>query len=110
MTNLQLILLIIQIIVVLIMICLVLLQKSGNNSLSGIGASGGVNSAISSKAGNAALTKSIMILVAIFMTNCLILATITARSSDSSMLKIDQAIEQQEKEQNNKLKIPDIDE
>jgi len=106
MTNLQLILLTIQIIVVLIMIILVLLQKSGNNSLSGIGASGGVNSAISSKAGNAALTKTIMILVAIFMGNCLILATITTRSTDSSMLKIEKAIE--EKEQNKKLTIPDI--
>ncbi|MGA0411837.1 MAG: preprotein translocase subunit SecG, partial [Candidatus Puniceispirillales bacterium] len=75
MTNLQLILLITQIIIVSIMIILVLLQKSGNNSLSGIGASGGVNTAISSKAANATITKIIMTLVAIFMGNCLILAT-----------------------------------
>jgi protein translocase SecG subunit len=88
------------------MIILVLLQKSGNNSLSGIGASGGVNTAISSKAANATITKTIMILVAIFMGNCLILATITARSTDSSMLQIDKAIE--EKEENKKLIIPDI--
>ena len=88
------------------MIVLVLVQKSGNSSLNGIGASGGVNSAISSKAGNAALTKSIMILVAIFMGNCLILATITARSTDSSLSEIEKAIE--EKEENKKLQIPNI--
>jgi protein translocase SecG subunit len=88
------------------MIILVLTQKSGNNSLSGIGASGGVNSAISSKAGNAILTKSIMILVAIFMGNCLILATITARSEAPSMSKIEKILEEEQK--NKKLQIPDI--
>jgi preprotein translocase subunit SecG len=106
MTNLQLILLIIQIIVVSFMIILVLIQKSGNNSLSGIGASGGVNSAISSKAGNAALTKSIMVLVAIFMGNSLVLATITARSTDSSISKIEKVIEEQKKA--NTLRTPNI--
>ena len=47
-----------------------------------------------------------LILVAIFMGNCLILATITARSTDSSLSKIEKAIE--EKEENKKLQIPNI--
>ena len=106
MTNLQLVLLVAQIIIVSLMIILVLLQKSGNNSLSGIGASGGVNSAISSKAGNAAMTKTIMILVAIFMTNCLILATISARSHNDTNMQIDQLLEE---ENSKKLKVPDIE-
>ena len=88
------------------MIILVLVQKSGNNSLSGIGASGGVNSAISSKAGNAAVTKSIMVLVAIFMGNSLILATITARSADSLYLKLRRLLKSKKKA--NTLQTPNI--
>jgi preprotein translocase subunit SecG len=97
MENLQLFLLIFQVIVAVVMIILVLLQKSDGDSLSGIGGgSGGLNSAISSKATNKALSKATMILVGIFMLNCLILASISNASNKAVKSDLEKAIQEQE--------------
>jgi preprotein translocase subunit SecG len=99
MENLQLFLLILQVVIAVVMIILVLLQKSDGDSLSGIGGgSGGLNSAMSSKASANALTKITMILIGIFMLNCLILASLSNSSRKAIEKELDQVIQQQESE------------
>lgn len=98
MENLQVFLLILQVVVAVLMIGLVLLQKSDGDSLSGIGGgSGGLNSVMSSKSSANFLTKLTMILVGIFMLNCLVLALISSKINNSNHLEIDRVIEQQNK-------------
>ena len=99
MENLQLFLLILQVVIAVVMIILVLLQKSDGDSLSGIGGgSGGLNSVMSSKASANALTKITMILIGIFMLNCLILASLSNSSRKAIEKELDQVIQQQESE------------
>ena len=105
MDNFQLFLLILQVVIAVIMIILVLLQKSDGDSLGGIGGgSGGLNSAISSKATANILSKITMILVAIFMFNCLLLASLSKSSNNKVASELDQIIE----EQNSKVKTPKV--
>lgn len=99
MENLQLFLLIFQVVIAVVMIILVLLQKSDGDSLSGIGGgSGGMNSVMSSKASANALTKITMILIGIFMLNCLVLASLSNSSKKAIQKELDQVIQQQEAE------------
>ncbi len=99
MENLQLFLLILQVVIAVAMIILVLLQKSDGDSLSGIGGgSGGLNSVISSKASANILTKITMVLIGIFMLNCLILASLSNSSKKAIQKELDQVIQQQESE------------
>lgn len=96
MENFQLFLLILQVIIAIVMIILVLLQKSDGDSLSGIGGgSGGLNSVISGKASANILSKTTMVLIGIFMLNCLILASI----SNSGNKAIDKDLQEVVKEQ-----------
>lgn len=110
MENLQLFLLIFQVIVAVVMIILVLLQKSDGDSLSGIGGgSGGLNSAISSKATANALNKATMILVGIFMLNCLILASLSNASNKAVKSDLEKVIQEQEGgESNEKNSAPAV--
>jgi len=97
MEGLQLFLLILQIIIAIVLIILVLLQKSDGDSLSGIGGgSGGLNSVVSGKATASILSKITMILIGIFMLNCLILASLSNVKSKA----ISQDLERISKEQN----------
>jgi preprotein translocase subunit SecG len=97
MEKLQLFLLIFQVIIAVIMIILVLLQKSDGDSLSGIGGgSGGLNSVISSRASANLLTKTTMVLIAIFMANCLLLALLSKNSQKSLLSDIDKIVKEQE--------------
>jgi preprotein translocase subunit SecG len=105
MENLQLSLLILQVIVAVVMILLVLLQKSDGDALKGIGGgSGGLNSVISSKSSANILSKITMVLVAIFMVNCLILAGLSGHSKKIVASDLNKAIQEQEKES----LIPDV--
>lgn len=98
MENLQLFLLVLQVIIAVVMIILVLLQKSDGDSLSGIGGgSGGLNSVISGKTSANILTKTTMILIGIFMLNCLVLASLSNVANKSIKEDLKKAIEQQEK-------------
>ena len=99
MEKLQVFLLVIQVIVALLMIFAILIQKSSGDSLSGIGGgSGGANSVISSKASANFITKTTMVLVAMFMINCLILALISSKTGHNNNLEIDKIIEQRAKD------------
>lgn len=105
MENLQLFLLIFQIFIALTMIILVLLQKSDGDSLSGIGGgSGGLSSVMSSKASANFLTKATMVLVAIFMLNCLILASISNDGNKKASSELEKVIE----EKNKAIKAPEV--
>ncbi len=96
MENLQLFLLVLQVIVAVVLIILVLLQKSDGDSLSGIGGgSGGLNSAISRRSAANILSKSTMVLIAVFMLNCLILAAISRSDNKKVSDELNQAIEQE---------------
>lgn len=112
MSNLQTFLLVSQIIVAVLLVIIVLLQKNDNDSLSGIGGSGGLNSVISSKSSANVLTKTTMFLVALFMINCLVLATISNNSQKQIQEELNRVAEEQYKnnpaETNNKPAIPDI--
>jgi preprotein translocase subunit SecG len=99
MENFQLFLLVLQVIIAVAMIILVLLQKSDGDSLSGIGGgSGGLNSVMSGKATANVLSKTTMILIGIFMLNCLILASISNASNKAIANDLNKIIEQQEKD------------
>ena len=98
MEKFQLFLLILQLVVAFILIILVLLQKSDGDSLSGIGGgSGGLNSVMSSKASANLLTKITMILIGVFMLNCLVLASLSNNAKKAIQSDLDKVIEEQEK-------------
>lgn len=97
MENLQLFLLILQVIIAVVLIVLVLLQKSDGDSLSGIGGgSGGLNSVMSGRATANVLSKTTMILIGIFMLNCLVLASLSNAGNKAIEKDLNQIIEQQE--------------
>jgi len=96
MEGLQLFLLILQIIIAVILVILVLLQKSDGDSLSGIGSgSGGLNSVVSSKATASILSKATMILIGIFMLNCLILASLSNVKSKAIERDLEKIVKEQ---------------
>jgi preprotein translocase subunit SecG len=96
MEGLQLFLLIFQIIIAVILVILVLLQKSDGDSLSGIGSgSGGLNSVVSSKATASILSKSTMVLIGIFMLNCLILASLSNVKSKAIEKDLEKIVKEQ---------------
>lgn len=108
MENIQLFLLILQVIIAVILIILVLLQKSDGDSLGGIsGGSGGLNSVISSKASANILSKTTMILIAVFMLNCLILATLSNSQNKAVKSELEQIIQEQESSKE-KTKTPSV--
>lgn len=97
MENFQLFLLILQVVIAVVMIILVLLQKSDGDSLGGIGGgSGGLNSIISSKASANILSKTTMVLIGVFMLNCLILASLSNSASKSIEKDLNKIIQEQE--------------
>lgn len=117
MEKLQLFLLIMQVVIAVVMIILVLLQKSDGDSLSGIGGgSGGANSIISSRASANILTKITMILIAVFMANCLILAVLSKTGQKSFISEIDKIAKEKEKSEeilpkaSNEVKSKDLSE
>ena len=95
MEGIQLFLLVLQIIIAVLMVILVLIQKSDGDSLSGLGSgSGGLNSAISGRSSMSILSKTTMFLVALFMINCLILASITKKKSNSISKELETIIKE----------------
>jgi preprotein translocase subunit SecG len=101
MEGIQLFLLILQIIIAILMVILVLIQKSDGDSLSGLGSgSGGLNSAISGRSSMSILSKATMFLVALFMINCLVLASLTKNKSNSISKELNEVIKETEANQN----------
>ena len=95
MEGIQFFLLIAQIVIAILMIILVLAQKSDGDSLGGLSSSStNLNSAISSKAGASVLNKITMSLIALFMVNCLILASITKNNSAKITKDLESAIKE----------------
>ena len=94
MEGLQFFLLVTQIIIAVLLIILVLAQKSDGDSLSGMSAgANGLNSAISGRAGISILNKVTMALSALFMINCLVLASITNNKNKSISQDLNRVIE-----------------
>lgn len=101
MENFQLFLLVLQVIIAVVMIILVLLQKSDGDSLSGIGGgSGGLNAGISSKATANILSKITMVLIGVFMLNCLILAAMSNAKNKQIKSDLEKIIQEEESSKN----------
>ena len=89
MENLQNFLLTLQIFVAIVLIAIVILQKTDEDSLSGIGGnSNPTNSAFSNKSSVNILTKITFGLILLFMINCLVLATVSKTINKSISDKI----------------------
>lgn len=107
MESLQLFLLVLQVVIAVVMIILVLLQKSDGDSLSGIsGGSGGLNSVISSRASANILSKTTMILIAVFMINCLVLAGLSNSASKTIEQNLNKIIEEENSSTPSEPSIP----
>lgn len=92
MEGLQLFLLIAQIIIAVVLVVLVLLQKSDGDSLSGISSgAGSLSGAMSRRTSASVLSKATMTLIVIFMLNCLILASISNRTSKALKEELEKA-------------------
>lgn len=83
----QTILVVFHIIVSLLLVGIILFQSNNTDALKGIGGGGssGLDGVMSSAASASFVTKLTSILAAIFMINCLVLANISSRESDSSL-------------------------
>lgn len=103
------ILFIVHIIVAFLLLGIIMIQKSGEDSLSGIGGgSGGNMSMLSSKATANILTKGTMILTIVFMLNCLVLASMVSRSHGNKGSLIEKRLDSIEKVQKDvETKLPE---
>jgi preprotein translocase subunit SecG len=81
----QLIFLVIQIVISVLLIGVVLLQRDGGDSISGLG--GGGNNVVSSQSSSNFLNKTTIILAILFMLNSLFLANISARTNRESVVE-----------------------
>ena len=97
MDNIQIALLTLQIIVAIVLIILVFVQRSGSDSLCGIGgSSSSAGSIMSGKAAASTLVKITSVLIFIFMLNCLVLTAISKNKNEDINLRLDEAIKKQE--------------
>ena len=96
----QMVLLTIQIIIAILLVAIILLQKSSSDGLSGLGA-GGNRGLVSGKTATNILTKTTMVLAALFMINSLWLANLTAKASKNSSI-IDQVNKNDDKHHHHK--------
>ncbi len=94
----QLIFLVIQIILAIAIIGMVLLQRTGGDSLGSLGGGGGLsgNNIISGKASANFLTKTTTVLMICFMVNSLVLGNLAVRQYKSTSVVEKIHIEQQE--------------
>ena len=101
------VLLAIQVIIVVFMIFVILLQKTGANSLAGL--SGGGNSAFSTKTTSNALYKITIILAICFIVNSLVIAKIINSAHTDKHKSISESIvhDQSKKEQVKKIEAPE---
>ena len=95
MDNLLNVFFVFQIIISVLLVILVIFQKTSSDSLSGIGGGGmSNNGVISKRAVTNILTKGTMILVALFMLNCLFMSAVISRTHGKDESKIESFIEE----------------
>ena len=92
------ILLFVHVVIACLLIVVILLQKTGTDSLSGIG--GGSMGVVSARSAATFLTRTTIVLASLFFINALVLANLSSRKAPS----LDQKIEQM-KEIDNTLPI-----
>jgi len=94
MDNLLNVFFVFQIIISVLLVVIVIFQKTSSDSLSGIGGGGMSNNGVMSKrAVTNILTKGTMVLVALFMLNCLFMSAVIARTHGKDESKIENFIE-----------------
>ncbi len=88
------ILLVVQIVISLLLITVILLQRTGADSLSGL-SGGGTTGVVSAKTAANFLSTTTIILATLFMLNSLILANLSSRPKDGAMKKIEQEVQKE---------------
>lgn len=81
------ILLIVQIVICLLLVTVILLQRTGADSLSGL-SGGGTGGVVSAKAAANFLTRTTIVLAVLFMGNSIILANLSSRPKESMAKEI----------------------
>jgi protein translocase SecG subunit len=94
MNNLLNVFFVFQIIISVLLVVIVIFQKTSEDSLSGIGGGMSNNGVMSKRAVTNILTKGTMILVALFMLNCLFMSAVIARTHGKNESKIEEYIEE----------------
>ncbi len=90
------ILLFVHIIIALLLIIVILMQKTGNDGLSGIGGGNGNMGVVAGRTVANFLTKTTMVLAGLFIINAIILANLSSGKNSKILEKIEQVGEQQE--------------
>lgn len=88
------ILLFVHIVIAILLIIVILMQKTGNDGLSGIGGGGNMGLVAGRTIANF-LTKTTMLLAALFIINAIILANLSSRKTPDIIKKIEHAPESQ---------------
>lgn len=80
------ILLIVQIVISVLLITVILIQRTGSDSLSGL-SGGGNTGVVSARAAATFLSRTTIILATIFMINSIILANLSTKSKNSKIIE-----------------------
>jgi preprotein translocase subunit SecG len=89
------ILLFIHIIIAVLLIIVILMQRSGSDGVSGLSGSNNMG-VVSAKAASNFLTRSTVVLAALFLINAIILANLSSRKKPDLASKINQIEEEQQ--------------
>ena len=95
------ILLIVQMVICLLLITVILLQKTGSDSLSGL-SGGGTSGVVSARAAANFLTHTTLVLATLFILNSIVLANLSSSSKEDTVIK---EIQKEEAEANT---VPEV--
>jgi preprotein translocase subunit SecG len=99
-------LLFIHLVVAILLIVVILLQKTSSDGLSGIGGGGSNMGLVSGRSAANFLTKTTIVLAAIFFINAIILANISSKPKASISHKIEKVLEEKKEEPQAKEELP----
>ncbi len=90
------ILLFIHVVIAVLLIIVILLQRTGNDGLSGIGGGGNVGGVVAGRTVVNFLTRTTVVLATLFVINAIVLANLSSRTHAGIAKKIEQAEEKEE--------------
>jgi preprotein translocase subunit SecG len=99
--KMQMTFLIIQIVLAVLLIAIVLFQKTGSDGIANLGGGNGNAGLVNNHTAASILTKTTMILAALFMINSLILANISSKNKKNSSV-----VEKHQQQKNKEIDVP----
>lgn len=99
-------LLFIHLVVAILLIIVILLQKTSSDGLSGIGGGGNNMGLVSGRSAANFLTKTTVVLAAIFFINAIILANISSKPKTSISNKIEKSLEEKKDAPKTEKELP----